>query len=147
MDELNKNYTEIPADGLIDIIPQIIGRLDIVEKPRLLDIMKKLLVHIGVNHPQAIVFNLVFLRKGKNDSRRRIAEDIYKEILKKNPNGSVSTLFEETELIVSELCKVSLKLNEKFKILVGKIFELSRSGVSSRIIAIKYLKLCSKLVK
>jgi len=28
--------------------------------------MKKLLIHIGQNHPQALVFYLVFLRKGKN---------------------------------------------------------------------------------
>jgi hypothetical protein len=30
VEELQKNYMDIPADGLIDIIPQIIGRLDIV---------------------------------------------------------------------------------------------------------------------
>ena len=78
VDELNKNYKLIPPDGLIDIIPQIIGRLDMVEKDNIQDMMKKLLIHIGVNHPQAIVFYLVFLRKGKNDSRKKIADDIYK---------------------------------------------------------------------
>lgn len=75
---MHKNYTDIPAEGLIDIIPQIIGRLDVVEKPKLLDMMKKLLVHIGQNHPQALVFYLVFLRRGKNETRKKIAEDIYK---------------------------------------------------------------------
>jgi hypothetical protein len=36
--------------------------------------MKKLLVHIGQNHPQALVFYLVFLRRGKNnETRKKIA--------------------------------------------------------------------------
>ncbi len=40
--------------------------------------MKKLLAHIGQNHPQALVFYLVFLRRGKNETRKKIAEDIFK---------------------------------------------------------------------
>lgn len=78
VDELHKNYTDIPADGLIDIIPQIIGRLDIVDKPKLLDMMMKLLVHIGQNHPQSLVFYLIFLRRGNKETRKKIAEDIVK---------------------------------------------------------------------
>lgn len=73
---MHKNYTAIPADGLIDIIPQIIGRLDIVEKPKLIDMMKKLLVHIGANHPQTLVFCLVLLRRGKDSPRKRTAEEV-----------------------------------------------------------------------
>lgn len=30
VEELHKSYTDLPAEGLIDIIPQIIGRLDIL---------------------------------------------------------------------------------------------------------------------
>jgi hypothetical protein len=30
---LNQNYTSIPASGLIEIIPQIMGRLDIIDQP------------------------------------------------------------------------------------------------------------------
>ena len=104
VDELNKNYKMIPSDGLIDIIPQIIGRLDMVERDNIQDMMKKLLIHIGVNHPQAIIFYLVFLRKGKNDSRKKIADDIYREIIKgvgKNMTQEFENLYNETELIVN----------------------------------------------
>lgn len=46
--------------------------------------MKKLLVHIGQNHPQSLIFYLVFLRRGKNETRKKIAEDIFREVAKKD---------------------------------------------------------------
>lgn len=54
-----------------------------VEKPKFLDMMKKLLIHIGQNHPQALVFYLVFLKKCQNKIKQNIASDIVKEISKK----------------------------------------------------------------
>jgi hypothetical protein len=63
------NYESIPADGLIEIVPQIIARLDIVDKNSLTNfllMMKTILIYIGKNHPQALVFPLIFLRKGNN---------------------------------------------------------------------------------
>ena len=74
--------------------------------------MKKLLVHIGHNHPQALVFYLVFLRKGMNNSRKKTADDIYRDILRKDTSGIISPIYEDADKIVTELCKVSLKLNE-----------------------------------
>ena len=70
------------------------GRLDIVEQPKILDIMKKLLVHICSNHPQALMFPLVFLRRGEHETRRKIADDVYKEIIKKD--ASIVSLYAET---------------------------------------------------
>lgn len=58
---------------MIEIIPQIVGRLDIADKPMLLDIMKKLLIHIGSAHPQAIIFPLIFCKKSGNVTKKRAA--------------------------------------------------------------------------
>jgi hypothetical protein len=67
-------YHSIPPDGLIEIIPQIIGRLDIADgKPMLLEIMKKLLIHIGTTHPQSIVFPLIFCKKSGNSIKKKAA--------------------------------------------------------------------------
>lgn len=76
-------YEHIPPEGLIDIIPQIVGRLDISDKPVLLDIMKKLLIHIGIAHPQAIIFPLIFCRKSGNSTKKKAADEIFAEIAKK----------------------------------------------------------------
>jgi phosphatidylinositol kinase/protein kinase (PI-3 family) len=120
VEELHKSYTEIPTDRLIDIIPQIIGRLH-SEKPKLLDMMRKLLIYIGENHPQLLVFYLVFLRRGKNLARQEIAVGLCKEI--SNKASQLIPLYEDTEKIVAELCKVSVKLSEKFQILMHKLHE------------------------
>lgn len=83
--DLIEGYQSIPADGLIEIIPQIIARLDIVKKGSLcsnfIDMMKRLLVYIGRNHPQTLVFPLLFLRKGNNEFRKKLAVDILHEIV------------------------------------------------------------------
>lgn len=73
LNDLLDEYENIPSEGLIDIIPQIVGRLDISDKPMLLDMMKKLLVHIGISHPQAIIFPLIFCKKSGNYTKKRAA--------------------------------------------------------------------------
>jgi len=40
--------------------------------------MKKLLIHIGFNHPQAIVFPLIYLKNGNSKTKKNIAESILK---------------------------------------------------------------------
>jgi len=40
----------------------------------LLNIMKKLLVHIGISHPQAIIFPLIFCKKSGNQTKKKAAE-------------------------------------------------------------------------
>jgi hypothetical protein len=53
--------------------------------------MKKLLVHIGTHHPQAVIFPLVFESKSKNQNRKSIANQIIKDIIK-NPNNDLSKI-------------------------------------------------------
>lgn len=36
--------------------------------------MKKLLVHIGISHPQAIIFPLIFCKKSGNQTKKKAAE-------------------------------------------------------------------------
>ena len=53
----------IPRDGLIQIIPQLIARLDHKNK-KYQDLMKDIIVYIGKEHPQTLLFPLIYLKKG-----------------------------------------------------------------------------------
>jgi hypothetical protein len=65
---MGRSYKDIPSEGLIEIIPQIIARLDssIDQHQNYVPFMRDLLIYIGTNHPQALLFPLIFLRRGNN---------------------------------------------------------------------------------
>jgi hypothetical protein len=71
---------------LIEIIPQIIARLDnnIDQNKNYVEIMKNLLIYIGVKHPQALLFPLIFLRRGSNQFKKELATNIYMDIAEGN---------------------------------------------------------------
>jgi hypothetical protein len=70
IDEIKANYSHIPRDGLIEIIPQLIARLD-NESVSYKDLMKEIIIYIGKEHPQILLFPLIYLKKGnKSESKR-----------------------------------------------------------------------------
>ena len=76
MEELRSNYANIPRDGLIEIIPQLIARLD-NDSPTYKDLMRDIIIYIGKEHPQTLLFPLIYLKRGyKSDVKKEIAEDI-----------------------------------------------------------------------
>jgi hypothetical protein len=86
IDIFDTRYKSIPSDGLIEFIPQIIARLDnnYGQNEKYIAILKKLLIYIGIDHPQALLFPLIFLRKGNNIFKKDHADEIYAEIIDKN---------------------------------------------------------------
>ena len=62
------NFTNIPRDGLIEIIPQLIARLD-HENLKYKDLMKDIIIYIGREHPQTLLFPLIYMKKGYKSKR------------------------------------------------------------------------------
>jgi hypothetical protein len=100
IEELNSHYKKIPSEGLIEIIPQIIARLDnhIDQNKHYVEIMRNLLVYVGSKHPQALLFPLIFLRRGNNQFKKELANAIYDDIAQNN--HSFESLYGDGKLIV-----------------------------------------------
>jgi hypothetical protein len=149
IDIFQSQYRKIPSEGLIEFIPQIIARLDnnYGQNEKYINILKKLLIYIGVNHPQALLFPLIYLRKGNKILKRQHADEIYADIIEENEKllegesenyvdkkcsekekEKFETLYTEGELIVEELCKISLKLSEKVFIFMTKILKIFKDS-------------------
>ena len=96
IDELKTNFINIPSEGLIEIIPQLIARLD-HQNVKYKDLMKDIIIFIGREHPQTLLFPLIYMKKGykskrgsnslrrmdsglKIDPKREIAQDIIDSI-------------------------------------------------------------------
>lgn len=75
IDIFHSRYKSIPSEGLIEFIPQIIARIDnnYGQNEKYIGILKTLLIYIGTDHPQALLFPLIFLRRGKNNFKKNHA--------------------------------------------------------------------------
>ena len=122
IDELKVKYMNIPREGLIEIIPQLIARLD-NENPIYKELMKDIIVYIGKEHPQTLLFPLIYLKKGyKSQSKREIAEELTRRI--STGQSPIKGLFEQAEEMAEEICKISLKLSEKVFLFMKKIIRI-----------------------
>jgi|JI10StandDraft_1071094.scaffolds.fasta_scaffold2093224_2 FKBP12-rapamycin complex-associated protein len=96
IDELRLNYMSIPKEGLIEIIPQLIARLD-NENPTYKEMMKDIIIYIGRDHPQSLLFPLIYMKKGyKSESKKELAAEIIDKISQsEGSKGKISQLFHE----------------------------------------------------
>jgi hypothetical protein len=113
IDELSTYYKKIRSEGLIDIILQIIiARLDspIGHNKDDVEIMRNLLVYVGTKHYQAL-FPLIFRHRCNNQFKNELANVIFDDIAQNN--HSFEPFYRDGQLIVEELCEISLTLREK----------------------------------
>lgn len=106
-DEFLKNFVKVSPDGWIDVVPQIIARLYTKKQKgnTLCTLLREMLLKISEEHPQAVIYPLIFAARSKTKERKEPAEAILDEIKKKNPQ-----LCEEATMISTELCKTAIKL-------------------------------------
>jgi hypothetical protein len=61
------SFSKLNIDSFLNIIPQLLCRVNILEKdPELFEILKNLLVNIGKNHPRICIFSLIVLYNSRN---------------------------------------------------------------------------------
>ena len=79
-EEFLNTFGRIGTDGWIDVVPQIIARLYTKNKKgsALSVVLREMLLRISENHPQAVIYPLIFATRSKTKERREPAQAILK---------------------------------------------------------------------
>ena len=107
LNSLNDSFKRIPIDSWLQVIPQLLARVNIKNnliKKNLIQLLKT----IGFSHPWSVIYPLIVMNKSENKIREEISSEILTEMRKK-----YNTLINECTIIIDELNRSALLLHEK----------------------------------
>ncbi|CAD8184910.1 unnamed protein product [Paramecium octaurelia] len=108
-DEFRQNYKQIDVIAWIDVIPQILARIQI-QNPIIQQLLQDLLIHISRIHPQALIYPLTVACKSKNQIKRLQVLKILDDMKKHSP-----ILVNEALIISEELNRTAILLKEAWR--------------------------------
>jgi FKBP12-rapamycin complex-associated protein len=91
---------DIPAQVWIGVMPQIIARAN-SKDPDLRELIQSLILAIGREHPQVVLYSLMVPIKGETNERQRIASRIFEELQLQFPTIAAQMMTVSDELIRS----------------------------------------------
>lgn len=108
IDALNEGIRIIEINTWLQVIPQLIARID---TPRLFvgQLIHKLLSDIGKSHPQALVYPLSVASKSASQTRKNAANKILDSMREHSP-----TLVEQAKMCSEELIRVAILWHEQW---------------------------------
>lgn len=108
IDALNEGIRIIEINTWLQVIPQLIARID---TPRLFvgQLIHKVLSDIGKSHPQALVYPLSVASKSASQTRKSAANKILDSIREHSP-----TLVEQAKMCSEELIRVAILWHEQW---------------------------------
>ena len=108
IDALNEGIRIIEINTWLQVIPQLIARID---TPRLFvgNLIHKLLADIGKSHPQALVYPLSVASKSASLTRKNAANKILDSMREHSP-----TLVEQAKMCSEELIRVAILWHEQW---------------------------------
>lgn len=108
IDALNEGIRIIEINTWLQVIPQLIARID---TPRLFvaQLIHKLLSDIGKSHPQALVYPLSVASKSASQTRKSAANKILDSMREHSP-----TLVEQAKMCSEELIRVAILWHEQW---------------------------------
>ena len=110
---INESFNNINIDCFLDVIPQLICRIDIGEKDKdLFEILKNLLIKIGKYHLKLLGYHLIVMNNYKSKKRKE-ASGILLNILS-NLNKENEELIKQWILFINELNRCAVLLHEEW---------------------------------
>ncbi|XP_013111288.1 serine/threonine-protein kinase Tor [Stomoxys calcitrans] len=107
-DALLKGMKAIEINTWLQVIPQLIARID-THRNLVGQLIHQLLIDIGKNHPQALVYPLTVASKSASIARKNAAFKILDSMRKHSP-----ILVEQTMMISEELIRVAILWHEQW---------------------------------
>ncbi|CAK5267693.1 unnamed protein product [Mycena citricolor] len=105
---INNGFRAVSIDSWLDVIPQIIARIQTPHANIRRDI-NHILIDVGRTHPQALVYPLVVASTSQSVNRQAAA-NIIMDVLKEHSRGIV----EQAELVSAELIRVAILWHERW---------------------------------
>uniref|UniRef100_A0A0K0F9G1 Serine/threonine-protein kinase TOR n=1 Tax=Strongyloides venezuelensis TaxID=75913 RepID=A0A0K0F9G1_STRVS len=114
-DNIWNEVNKVQADAWCEVIPQLISKLDkestTPAAANFLEIIKNILIKIGRDHPQAIIYPLVAASKSRNKIRKHNANTILHTL---RTNKTCKEILEHALIINTELTRVAVLWPEQF---------------------------------
>uniref|UniRef100_A0A6B2FWP2 Serine/threonine-protein kinase mTOR (Trinotate prediction) n=1 Tax=Myxobolus squamalis TaxID=59785 RepID=A0A6B2FWP2_MYXSQ len=101
-DSLIDNIKNVKIDNWLQVLPQLIARID-TPKHKVRRMIQHLLVKVGNHHPQAFIYPLMVSSKSVNDIRSSVVREVLNSVSIHYPG-----LVEQATMISNELIRVSI---------------------------------------
>jgi FKBP12-rapamycin complex-associated protein len=99
---LRAGFKYVSIDTWLQVIPQIIARIS-TAIPGIRKLVKELLIDVGREHPQALVYSLSVASKSQSKARQSAAEEVLRVL-----RSHSSTLVQQALLVSRELIRVAI---------------------------------------
>ena len=107
-EKVNRSFPLVNMDTWLQVIPQIVARIDI-GKDNVRRQIRELLIRIGKAHPQSLLFSLLVSAKSESQVRKQAVREVMNAI-----KGTAGQLIADTELVSRELDRVAVLWNEEW---------------------------------
>ena len=141
---INESFNNINVECFLDVIPQLICRIDIEDK-NLFEILKNLLIKIGKFHLKNLVYHLIVLNNYKSKKRKEASEKILKILSSLNKENE--NLIKEWVLFINELNRCAILLDEEWFEAIDDCFKYINDNKNINKFISKILPLHNKLKK
>jgi len=109
---IEDGFNQLSIDTWLNVIPQIIARINTPDET-IRQSVHNLLLRIGQEHPQALVYPLTVASKSPPNARMRAAETIMTQLENADKNGA-KQLIQEAKLLSRELIRVAILWHEQW---------------------------------
>ena len=103
---LRDGFGHVSIDTWLAVIPQIIARIH-TNSPTVRDLIQSLLIMVGRQHPQALMYPLLVACKSQSPSRRAAATTVVEAVRQHS-----ATLVEQAQLVGGELIRMAILWHE-----------------------------------
>lgn len=108
-DALQRGFADVKIDTWLVVLPQIIARIH-SNIPAVRELIQSLLVRIGRDHPQALMYPLLVACKSISSLRRTAAEQVVEQVRQHSQHSAL--LVEQAQLVSKELIRVAILWHE-----------------------------------
>ena len=110
---INESFNNIDIDCFLDVIPQLICRIDIGDKDKnLFEILKNLIIKIGKYHLKYLGYHLIVMNNYKSKKRKNASGKILNILSSLNKEND--ELLKEWILLINELNRSAILLHEEW---------------------------------
>ena len=105
---LSEGVRTVPVEVWLQVLPQLIARID-SQKPLVPQLIRHLLIDVGRQHPQALIYPLVVASKSVVKDRELAANRVLNQMKEHS-----HTLVQQAMLVSEELIRISILWHEKW---------------------------------
>jgi len=103
---LQEGFGQVSIDTWLSVIPQLLARIH-VNIPAVKRLIHEVLVRVGRQHPQALMYPLLVACKSQSAARRGAADAIVEDVRQHSP-----TLVEQAQLVSGEMIQMAILWHE-----------------------------------